>query len=184
MPNGWRLTLDRRLFVGLGCGSAMFVAALMPAPPPRPRPDFGAVHHVEGRLFCTNYVARGGSDFRIDDVHYVNFGGGNCTHAVHGFDGPRVQASWVQLPGSPPRRALMTVREVETGKQVLNLTPADVERVMSATEDPYVGLKLVLAMVGGIVVVASMTTAVARGRAQRRFTRPISAAIRGTERGL
>jgi hypothetical protein len=159
------IKLDRRLFAGLCCGFAMFMAAYLTRPPPRPRPDFSDVHIVEGRLFCTSYLGRNGSSFRIDDVSYLTYGGGNCNRQQHGFDGPRVRASWVRLPGAESRRLLMTAEDLQTGRWILYLRPDDVERAMTATDDPYEAIKLVSAVLGIVVIVASLAAAHARGEA-------------------
>lgn len=162
---------DRWLYASVACGAAIFVAAVGWPERHEPRPDFSAVQVVEGRLFCVSYTSRNGSSFRIDDVAYV---GGHCSRAQHGFHGPRVRASWVQLPGPERRRMLLTVMNLQTGGWVLHRSPEDVERQMQAWDHSDDMVKLYAAMVGAALVLGALVRGHARAvKAQNQDSEPL-----------
>jgi len=154
------LKLDRWLIAGVIGGSALLLTAALGfrhVPNYMP-PDFDDIQYTQGRLFCSSYRPSRGrsSGFRIDDVDYL--GGGACTLAEHGVQGPLVEANWVYLPGPEKRRLLLSVKKLPTGEVVVYSRRAEVELWLrkDAERDPHTWTKLCAALAGVVLVSVSL----------------------------
>jgi hypothetical protein len=172
------LKLDRWLAAGVISGSALLLVAAFGFKhvPNYMPPDFDDIQYTKGRLFCSSYRPSRGrsSGFRIDDVHYL--GGGGCSLAEHGVQGPLVEANWVYLPGPQRRRLLLSVKKLPTGEVVVYSRRADLELWLrkDAERDPYVWAKLSAALVGVVLVGVSLAKAHLRAAAARSSAPPPS----------
>ena len=155
-PDGW-------LAGGLLFGVALFLTAVFGfehVPRVEALPDFEHVRVTRGQLFCTSYTGRRGADFRIDGQEFVApFR--SCDLRRDGVSGPHVEARWVELPGPPARRVLISLRRAETGEGMYLATEQDVARWLDvlARQDPLLVPRLFAAAGGILVVIASLARA-------------------------